>query len=85
MDYSGEIPAGFEIRTIPGSYYLVFGHPKYDYLKDNGEVMNRVEKLAWGFDPKTLGYEWNEKECQDYQRHTWNTRGYQVLRPVRKL
>ena len=84
-DYSGEIPAGFEIRTIPGSYYLVFGHPKYDYLKDNGEVMNRVEKLAWGFNPKTLGYEWNEKECQDYQRHTWNTRGYQVLRPVRKL
>ena len=85
VDYSGEIPVGFEILTIPGSYYLVFGHPKYDYLKDNGEVMNRVEKLAWDFNPKTLGYEWNEKECQDYRRHTWNTRGYQVLRPVRKL
>ena len=54
-------------------------------MKDNGEVMGRVEKLAWDFNPKTLGYDWNEKQCQDYQRHTWNTRGYQVLRPVVKL
>ena len=49
VDYCGEIPAGFEIRTIPGSCYLVFGHPKYDYMKDNGEVMRRVEDLAWVF------------------------------------
>lgn len=27
-DYSGVIPNGFEIRDIPASYYLVFGHPK---------------------------------------------------------
>ena len=85
IDYSGPIPDGYEVRKIPASYYLVFGHPKYDYMKDNGEVMGRVEKLAWDFNPKTLGYDWNEKQCQDYQRHTWNTRGYQVLRPVVKL
>ena len=29
-DYDGPIPAGFASREIPGSYYLVFGHPKYD-------------------------------------------------------
>lgn len=45
-DYAGEIPEGFEVRDIPASFYLVFGHPKYDYMKDNGEVMKRVETLA---------------------------------------
>lgn len=83
-DYSGVIPDGFEVHDIPASYYLVFGHPKFDYLRDNGEVMSRVERLAWSFDPETLGYTWNEEECQDYQRHMWDDRGYQVLRPVKK-
>ena len=64
---------------------MVFGHPKYDYLRDNGEVMRRVEDLVWNFDPRSMGYEWNETLCQDYQRHMWQDRGYQVLRPIKKL
>lgn len=84
-DYAGEIPQGFIRRSIPAGYYLVFGHPKYDYYRDNGEVMKCVEDMAWNFDPRTLGYAWNEESCQDYQRHMWNDRGYQVLRPVVKL
>lgn len=28
--------------------------------------------------------EWNETDCQDYQRHMPETIGYEVLRPVRK-
>ncbi len=83
-DYAGIVPKGFESRVIPESYYLVFGHPKYDYLRDNDEVIKRVEKLAWNFDPRSMGYEWNETLCQDYQRHMWNDRGYQILRPVKK-
>ena len=83
VDYAGSIPRGFEMRNIPESYYLVFGHPKYDYLRDNAEVMRRVENLAWNFDPGSVGYEWNEQLCQDYQRHMWNDRGYQVLRPIK--
>lgn len=84
-DYAGVIPSKFEIRDIPESYYLVFGHPKYDYLRDNDEVMRRVENLTWNFDPRSMGYEWNETRCQDYQRHMWKDRGYQVLRPIKKL
>lgn len=83
-DYTGVVPSKFEIRDIPQSYYLVFGHPKYDYLRDNSEVMRRVEELAWNFDPRSMGYEWNETLCQDYQRHMWKDRGYQVLRPIKK-
>lgn len=46
--------------------------------------MERVEKLAWNFDPQTRGYEWNEDLCNDYQRHFPEELGYHVLRPARK-
>lgn len=85
QNYHGEIPEGFEIKEIPASYYLVFYHPPFDYLKDCGEVMSRVENLAWSFDPSTKGFIWNEADCQDYQRHYPEVIGYEVLRPVQKI
>lgn len=86
VGYDGKIPDGFELRgEFPGSYYFVFGYPRFDYLTENAEVMKRVEELAWSFDPKPLGFEWNEDVCQDYQRHYPEVLGYQVLRPVRKI
>ncbi len=84
-DYSGEIPEGFEVRELPASDYLVFFHPPFDYLKDCGEVMGRVENLAWNYDPKKDGYEWNEADCQDYQRHYPEVIGYEVLRPIKRI
>ncbi len=85
-EYDGIIPEGFELRGVfPESYYLVFSHPHFDYLAENDEVTKRVEELAWNFDPHTIGYEWNEKKCQDYQRHYPEVLGYQILRPVKKL
>jgi len=86
-DYTGEIPEGFEMRSFPASDYLVFYHPPFDFLKDNGEVMGRVENLAWNYDPAKHGntcYEWNEEACQDYQRHYPEGIGYEVLRPVKR-
>lgn len=84
-DYDGSVPEGFTLTdVIPESYYLVFCHPHFDYLTENGDVMKRVENLAWNFDPAVLGYEWRENECQDYQRHYPEVLGYQVLRPVKK-
>ena len=29
QDYSGPVPEGFELRSFPGSYYLVFYHPPF--------------------------------------------------------
>ncbi len=85
-DYDGEIPEGFELRgEFPGSYYLVFSHPSFDYLADNAEVMKRVEELAWNFDPAEMGYEWNEEQCQDYQRHYPEGLGYQFLQSAKVI
>ena len=88
-DYDGDIPQGFTIKEFPASYYLVFFHPAFDYLKDNGEVMEHVENLAWNYDIEAENfnnqkYLWNEEVCQDYQRHYPEVLGYEVLRPVKK-
>ena len=86
MDYDGEIPEGFELKGIfPGSDYLVFSYPPFDYLSENGKIMRRVEDLAWNFDPAAIGYAWNEGACQGCQRHYPEALGYQVLRPVKKV
>lgn len=83
--YDGEIPKGFKVKEIPGSYYLVFFHPSFDYPADCAEVMGRVEDLAWNYDPSLKGYTWNESDCPIYQRHCPETIGYEILRPVVKI
>lgn len=77
------IPEGFELRSVPGSYYLVFACPPFKYPEENAAAMGRVEHLAWSFDPTPLGLAWNEEACPCYQRHSPELLGYQVLRPVR--
>lgn len=76
------IPEGFELRHVPGSYYLVFATPPFKYPEENGDAMSRVEELAWNFDPAPLGLMWADGPC--FQRHSPELLGYQVLRPVQK-
>lgn len=85
-DYTGEVPEGFELRDIPAGYYIVFCHPPFDFLKENVEVMGRVEALAWNFnleDECRGQFLWDEQVRPCYQRHYPEGRGYEVLRPVR--
>lgn len=85
-DYDGEVPQGFELRDVPEGYYIVFCHPPFDFLKENVEVMGRVEKLAWNFDleGECRGqFAWDEQARPCYQRHYPEGRGYEVLRPVK--
>lgn len=85
-DYRKEVPEGFELRgEFPGSYYIAFCHPPFDYLSENESVIKAVGDMAWSFDPSSLGFEWNEDVCQDYERHYPEVLGYQILRPVRKI
>lgn len=88
-NYDGEVPQGFTMKEFPASYYLVFFHPSFDYLKDNDEVMQQVEDLAWNYNIEAESfnnqkYLWNEDVCQDYQRHYPEVLGYEVLRPVKR-
>lgn len=85
-DYSGEVPEGFELRDIPEGYYVTFSHPPFDFLKENVDVMGRVEALAWNFDLEGNyhgRFVWDEQARPCYQRHYPEGLGYEVLRPVR--
>lgn len=87
LNYNGDIPKGFTVREFPASYYLVFFHPAFDYLRDNAEVMEKVESLAWNYNIEgelfnKQKYQWNEETCQIYQRHYPEVLGYEILRPV---
>ncbi len=84
-DYDGEIPKGMECKEIPCAEYIVFYHPPFNYLKDNGSVMKKVESIAWAFDPHSIGYIWDESNRQIYQRHFPEFYGYAILRPVKKI
>lgn len=79
------VPEGLELRSIPGSYYLVFSCPPFRYPEENADAMSQVEQLAWSFDPAPLGLTWNEEDCPCYQRHSPDVLGYQVLRPVKEI
>lgn len=82
-DYEGAIPAGFELRDVPGGYYQVVSHPPFDYSEDNAEVMRRVEALAFGKPCAVKGFRWSHSgHC--YQRHYPEGHGYMVLRPIER-
>ena len=83
VDYAGAIPEGFEKRNVAAGYYMVFYHPPFDFQKDCAEVMNRVETLAWEYDPSEDGFAWDAGRPY-YQRHMPEVVGYEVLRPVKK-
>ena len=86
VDYDGIVPEGFILTDIiPGSYYIVFKHPPFDFYNENDCVTKLVEDMAFNFNPRKLGYKWNEKKCQIYQRHYPKVIGYEILRPVTKI
>lgn len=74
------------VEHIPAHKYLGIPCEYAGEIPDGFSVKEipAVEKLAWGFGPKEMGYEWNEEACPIYQRHYPGKLGYQVLRPVRK-
>ena len=84
-DYQGDIPEGFEVRDVEESYYIVFYHPQFDFLSECGEVMQRVEKLAFNYNPSDKGFEYNDKAQLTYQIHRPEEIGYEILRPVKKI
>ncbi|MGN1127092.1 MAG: helix-turn-helix domain-containing protein [Ruminococcus sp.] len=80
VDYSGEIPDGFDVIELPQSKYLMFqGEPflEEDYCKAINALRQSVEK----YDPSIIGMKW-DKENPSIQLEPIGTRGYIELYPV---
>ena len=82
-DYSGEIPEGFDIVELPKCKYIMFqGEPfeEEDFCEAIEQVWSAIEK----YNPKTMGYEWDDSNPR-IQLEPIGTRGYIELLAVKSI
>ena len=82
-DYSGEIPDGFDIIELPKCKYIMFqGEP---FEEENfGEAIQQVWDAIKKYNPKTMGYEWDDSTPR-IQLEPIGARGYIELLPVTNI
>ena len=82
VDYSGEIPEGFDVIDLAPCSYLIFQGEPYD--DDNfSQEINAVWEKIGKFHPKVYGYEWDEEIAPRFQFAPMGWRGYIEGRPVK--
>ena len=81
MDYTGEIPDGFDVIDLPKCKYIMFqGEP---FEEENfGEAISQVWEAIKKYNPQSIGYAWDENTPR-IQLEPIGTRGYIELHPVK--
>ena len=83
VDYTGEIPEGFDMITLPKAKYIMFQSEPFaeeDFMDAIQQVWAAIEK----FDPKTMGYCW-DKSNPRIQLEPIGSRGYIELHPIKNI
>ena len=83
MDYSGEIPEGFDVIELPKCRYMMFrGEP---FAEENfEEAILQVWDAIKKYQPQSMGYAWDESNPR-IQLEPIGTRGYIELLPVKGI
>ena len=83
MDYSGEIPEGFDVIELPKCKYIMFQGEPFEEEK----FCEAIEQV-WGaikkYNPETIGYEWDNSNPR-IQLEPIGTRGYIELHSVKSI
>ena len=83
MDYSGEIPEGFDVIELPKCKYIMFqGEPfeEEDFCEAIEEILSAIKK----YNPTAIGYKWDGSNPR-IQLEPIGTRGYIELHPVKDI
>ena len=83
MDYSGEIPEGFDVIELPKCKYIMFqGEPfeEEDFCEAIEEIWSAIKK----YNPTAIGYKWDGSNPR-IQLEPIGTRGYIELHPVKDI
>ena len=83
MDYSGEIPEGFDVIELPKCKYIMFqGEPfeEEDFCEAIEEIWSAIKK----YNPTAIGYKWDDSNPR-IQLEPIGTRGYIELPPVKDI
>ncbi len=82
IDYTGDVPDGFDVITLPEADYMMFqGEPflEEDYCQAIDEVQESIGK----YNPQMVGYEW-DKSNPRIQLEPIGKRGYIEMMAVKK-
>lgn len=82
VDYSGPVPEGFDVITLPEADYLMFKGEPFEE-EDYCQAIEEIRDAAGKYDPSTAGYVWNASNPR-IQLEPIGTRGYIELLPVRQ-
>lgn len=84
IDFSGEIPAGFDMIELPKCKYMVFqGEPFED--EKFSEAISAVWNAIKRYDPKLFGWDWAPNDNPRFQLEPIGARGYIEGLPVREV
>lgn len=83
IDYSGEIPDGFDVIRLPKCKYLAFqGEP---FEEENFvEAIYQIWDAAKKYNPNSIGYQWDDSNPR-IQLEPIGTRGYIELYPIKSI
>ncbi len=84
MDYSGEIPYGFELIQLPPCKMMVFQGQPYDDEKFE-EAIGDLWEIMKNYNPEIYGFEYADEDGPRFQLAPMGYRGYIEARPVRLL
>lgn len=83
MEYSGEVPEGFDVIELPACSYLMFQGEPFEEA-EFGEAISQVSAAIKKYNPESLGYRW-DTENPKIQLEPVGTRGYIELHAVKKI
>ena len=82
-EYTGPVPEGFDVITLPEAEYLVFQGEPFEEEK-YCEAIDAVQQAMDRYDPSMIGYCW-DGENPRIQLEPRGERGYIEMRAVKKL
>lgn len=84
LDYSGSVPEGCDLITLPPCKMMVFqGEPHDDAVFE--DAIQEVWRHIDGFDPSLYGYRWAPEAAPRFQLAPMGYRGYIEARPVEAI
>lgn len=84
VDYTGEVPEGFDIIDLPPCKMMVFQGQPYDDDKFQ-DAIGELWELMKTYNPETYGFRWADEDAPRFQLMPMGYRGYIEARPVRQV
>jgi hypothetical protein len=84
LDYSGLVPEGFEIISLPPCKLMVFQGPPFEDEQFEAAIGELWEVMKT-YKPEIYGYQWADEDAPRLQLEPQGYRGYIEARPVRPL